>query len=163
MRRIIADSVALESVENNYIKLDDVFRTKLQGIRKDLLIVSQPEGEMFLEDSMRHLSISLDVLGFRSQRDDLYKKNKDYWDLPLWIIAADQEPLEEFCPLDYENRRIENHQRGGKDLPVTWLMPKTQRPSYSNLCWCYSKLIVGNQGLMQCLYIVKSLRRETSI
>lgn len=135
----------LESASANALTIDDTFRTKKKGVKKDLLIVSQPEGEMFLEDSVRHLSIATEVLGFRTVREDVFTDREENWQLPLWIIAAHQEPVEEFCPLSYEGKRIEHNQSGvSTKLPVVWLMPKNLNSSFSNLCWCYSRLIVGN-------------------
>ena len=141
----------LTSSAPNVLAADDSFRTRVQGVKKDLLIVSDPKGEMFLEDAIHHLKISLDVLGFRAKRQDVYRSEDSQWKLPLWIVAAGKGPMASYCPLDYESRRLEqlNNQSQGataEKLPIIWLMPQDRSVSYQNLCWCYSRLIEGRQA-----------------
>ena len=140
----------IEASSGNDLKIDDLYRTKAQGKKRDLLIVSEPEGEMFLEDPIRHLKISLDVLGFRAKREDVFIEKEVYWDLPLWILAAGDGPVEQYCPSSYEIERLRRQRSAesvtpNSSLPIIWLMPKSQNVSYKNMCWCYSKLIVGDQ------------------
>ncbi|SMF55612.1 DUF4159 domain-containing protein [Pseudobacteriovorax antillogorgiicola] len=133
----------------NGITLDDQFRTKTEGLKRDILLVSEPDGEMFLEDAIHHLRISLEVLGFRIRRLDTFQIQEQFWNLPLWIVAADRGSVNDYCPAEFETRRLANQRANDlsvkESLPVVWLLPKNLDVSYRNLCWCYSRLVEGSQ------------------
>lgn len=141
---------SIETQSPNYLTADDEFRTLAQGIQKDILMISEPKGEMFLEDSIHHLKVTLDVMGFNVKRIDTAQIQKSFWDLPLWAIAAGTGPLKDFCPLNYENRRLALQKPGSlkrnAPLPLLWLFPKDLNASYQNLCWCYSRLMESRKA-----------------
>ena len=128
----------------NAITADDTFYSYFRGFRRKILLVSQNEGEMFLEDSMHHLQTVLEVLEFDTKRIDKLDNEAEYLDYPLWIIAGHDSAVGRYCPKKipelYRAKRSGDPSAMGKRLPTIWLMPRDQGASFEGLCHCYSNL-----------------------
>ncbi len=125
---------------------DNLFRTYVRANRQDVLLVANPQGEMFLDDPAHHLKTALEVLGFRVHRRDRIQDENSYLNMPLWILWGGQEQISEYCPTIYGKKRLQNtpgneNMLGKSKLPVVWLIPSSFTASYENLCHCYSRLI----------------------
>src|SRR5690606_23916531 len=69
------------------LAMDNVFRTRLMGLKRDVLIVAEPAGERILEDPVHSLEVGLEVLGFKLKRlDTLQQPGPAPEAYPLWIV-----------------------------------------------------------------------------
>jgi len=143
----------------NLLELDNEFRTHLGGVRQDILLISEPQGEMFLEDPVHHLRIALEILGFDVKRIDRIPESIDpsYFDYPLWIISGGtSQKVNGFCPESLVDRRFEKLKTGDGlvkniNLPKVWLLPISIQANYQQLCHCYASLIERDPKVMQQL------------
>ncbi|MBC7661432.1 MAG: DUF4159 domain-containing protein [Chitinophagaceae bacterium] len=111
---------------------DNTFRAWINSHDRKAILVSQPRGEMFLEDAFFHLKTSLDVLGFKTQRLD---KIVPHNELNGQLIVAEAKPTQPrsfFCPAIKKanefNRQI-------------WLVPSEGMRDYGELCACAASFI----------------------
>lgn len=126
--------INVEDPAYNYLLLDDEYRVPFRQVNQDVLISSQPSGEMFLEDGMHHLKLVLEILGFRVRRvDQLNEVNTDYWSYPFLIVSDGGGATKSFCPLIQPNRQSDF-------LTNVWLIPNPKSTNYKSLCHCYANL-----------------------
>jgi hypothetical protein len=137
----------------NELKADDFFRSTARGMRQDILVISEPRGEMFLDDPSHHLEIALETLGFKIKRlDQIPKDSQTLFQLPLWILlGGDGRPIEDFCPVSFAERRLSNSAEepasmARKSLPKIWLAPADLRSSYRDICWCFARLTMSKNA-----------------
>lgn len=134
--------------DRNAILIDDVFFTSIKPFKDDVLLVSQPEGEMFLEDVMHHFKLILKLIGFRVERFESWQENTSkYFDYPFWILVGGNRSIyNTFCPRDYlESRRLflskfESRNDIQFKQQNIWIFPNNTFTDYSQLCECYSSL-----------------------
>lgn len=127
--------------------IDNVFRTWPTGRGRQALLVAQPRGEMFLEDSVFHLRTSLDVLGFRTQRVDKMTITEAPALKPELVVSevAPKAMRNDFCPLGAPTKAASSHL---KDLQV-WLMPSPDLDDYGELCYCFASLTRAPEELRE--------------
>ncbi|MFW7381689.1 MAG: DUF4159 domain-containing protein [Oligoflexus sp.] len=133
----------------NRAELDNEFRTFLSGAKQDILLISEPQGEMFLEDPVHHLRIALEILGFDVKRVDRVPEEMDaeYFDFPLWIVSGGTtQSMSDFCPDPLISRRFEKLKTGdglvqNPRLPKVWLLPMSIQANYQQLCHCFASLV----------------------
>lgn len=116
------------------LKADNTFRSWFNSREHRAVLVSQPGGEMFLEDAFFHLKTSLDVLGFRTQR---YDSVEQVVDLNAQLIIAEAKPTQSrsfFCP-SLAKEHNTNRQ--------VWLVPSEGMRDYSEICTCASNFITA--------------------
>ncbi len=120
--------------------IDNTFRSASNGREQKATLISQPGGEMFLEDAFFHLKTSLDVLGFKTSRYDNLQRSVDL-DSPL--IVAEAKPTQDrsfFCPVfpQTENK--------GRQV---WLVPSEGMRDYSQICACAAGFIQAPKVLSE--------------
>ncbi len=111
---------------------DNIFRSWLDTRDRKAILISQPRGEMFLEDAIFHLRTSLDVLGFKTQRLDKIRPETEFNSQLLIAEAKPAEPKSLFCP---EVNRASEYNR------QIWLLPSEGLRDYGELCSCASRFI----------------------
>lgn len=132
---------------------DNLYRTHSVGTRPDVLVLSDPGGERFLEDPAHHLEVTLDVLGFQVSRWDRLDNNwKAAAAFPLWIVQGGTgRGLGASCPTVYAQWRRDPRTlpEGVKKPPVVWLSPFDEPANYRELCHCYARLTAedGNETM----------------
>ena len=119
---------------------DNTFRTWLNSREQRAVLISQPGGEMFLEDAFFHLKTSLDVLGFKTKRYDSIREGAD---LNSQLIIAEAKPTQSrsfFCPIlpssGNANRQV-------------WLVPSDGMRDYSELCTCAAGFIQAPKAVTE--------------
>lgn len=141
------------------IKADNEFRTRLLGLKQDVLMVADAPGERLLSDPSNQLAITLEVLGFRLKRFDFVTqpgpKPSDY---PFWVLVGGSgEGVDRFCPKSLGEARRKavrdaKADAGGKAAgpaagPKIWLTPTSLDADYKELCQCYARLLLdGKDG-----------------
>ncbi|RYZ59502.1 MAG: hypothetical protein EOP07_03820 [Proteobacteria bacterium] len=111
---------------------DNTFRSWLNARDRKAILISQPGGEMFLEDAIFHLKTSLDVLGFKTQRLDKIKAETEFNSQLLIAEAKPAQPRSFFCP---------NIKKATEYNRQIWLLPSEGMRDYSELCACASSFI----------------------
>lgn len=126
---------ALTSDAQHDLQADNIFRSQLKLQAPSALLIAQPHGEMFLEDSVFHLKASLDVFGMQTKRldriadDDAVSKDAS-------LIVAEAEggfPRSYFCPL----QRL----KSGRGDFQFWLLPSSDLRDYEQICSCAAAFI----------------------
>ena len=128
----------------------DAFYTFVKGVKQNLLLVADPDGEQFLEDPAHHLNIALEILGFKVTRIDRFAKKPSLpqEDYPVKIVLAGiDRDIDSQCPrIDKENGHAEFG--GGEQVKkkqVTWLIPFSARADYAVMCRCFARFSgIGN-------------------
>lgn len=126
--------LSIADASYNQVIVDDEFRVPFRQVNQDVLISSQPSGEMFLEDGMHHLRVVLEILGFRVRRvDELNSMSSDYWGYPFLILSDGGGAMSTFCPSMPPSKR-------SNGFTNVWLMPSPKSTNYKGLCQCYARL-----------------------
>lgn len=111
---------------------DNSYRSWYNARDRKAIMISQPRGEMFLEDAIFHLKTSLDVLGFKTQRLDKIRPETEFNSQLLIAEAKPAQPRSFFCPVvkkaNEYNRQI-------------WLLPSEGMRDYGELCACAASFI----------------------
>jgi hypothetical protein len=150
----------LPAGQRDGLAFDNEYRSQMTGIRQDVLLISEPQGEMFLEDPVHHLKIALEILGFDVKRLDRVPDKMDdrFYEYPLWVISGGGAgELSGFCPKDFAERRFASLRRGdglvtgARTLPDIWLLPLHLQADYQSLCHCYATMVERDPGVMQSL------------
>lgn len=136
------------------LTLDDEFRTRLFGLRQDVLLVSETSGERVLEDPTEQLGTALEVLGFKLSRFDyIVQPGPAPEQYPFMVLAGGAgSGVDRFCPKSIEVARLaaraKQGARDGRDAPMPkiWLMPFAVEADYGELCDCYARLVVSRDG-----------------
>ena len=133
------------------VKFDNEFRSFFRAQRQDVLVVSDPLGEMFLDDPAHHLKTSLEVLGFKVHRLDKIQNEKEYLKMPLWILLGGSQGTQSYCPSTLGKQGLRNAGITGQGiasarLPKIWLLPNNFSANYSDLCHCFHNLIEDRNG-----------------
>lgn len=123
--------------------VDNEYRSLVQGIKQDAVLIADPMGEMFLDDPAHHLEVSLDLLGFNVKRlDHLNPKEEPSLDAPFWVLfAGTGKGVDNFCPSNFVQQRFNSSSQ--KKLPIVWLAPYAEETNYKELCTCYNQLVVA--------------------
>ncbi len=129
---------------------DNEFRTDMLGLKQDVLLVSDTDGERALEDPAEQLTVAMEILGFRLKRHDyLAQPGPDPEDYPFIVLLAGKGTnVDRFCPRSLELARLaEKAKQGAKDgrrraMPKVWLAPATLDADYRALCQCYARLLM---------------------
>jgi hypothetical protein len=128
----------LSSDAKGDLSIDDTFRTLLNSQEHRAVLISQPGGEMFLDDAFFHLKTSLDVLGFKTQRYDTIRPEINW---ASQLIVAEAKPTQDrsfFCPSlgksDGATRQV-------------WLVPSAGMRDYSEICTCAAQMIQAPKAL----------------
>lgn len=138
------------------LQADNEFRTRLLGLKQDVLMVADGAGERLLGDPANQLGVALEVLGFRLKRFDFVQqpgpKPTDY---PFWIlVGGGGEGVDRFCPksLGEARRRAAKEAKdaatGDKAFaggPKIWLAPAALDADYKELCQCYARLLLDGK------------------
>lgn len=125
--------------------IDNNFNSWLAVKGQRALLVAQPRGEMFLEDSVFHLRTSLEILGFRTQRVDKIEFDQGRWSKPDLLVSemAPQAIQSESCPSALIQKagaeRLKNLQ--------IWLLPSPDLSDYGGLCHCFASLAKAPEAL----------------
>ncbi|MGE0174795.1 MAG: DUF4159 domain-containing protein [Oligoflexales bacterium] len=126
-----------ELVVNDGLAMDNTYFTSASGIKQELLVISHPIGENFLDNPNHHISTSLETLGFKVRAfDKAPDENFDYEHYPLWILLGglDSEGTS-FCPSINGDQGLS---KGG--VTKIWLAPHGENSNYSYLCKCLTQL-----------------------
>ena len=111
---------------------DNTYRSWFNARDRKAIMISQPRGEMFLEDAIFHLKTSLDVLGFKTQRLDKIRPETEFNSQLLIAEAKPAQPRSFFCPVvkkaNEYNRQV-------------WLLPSEGMRDYGELCACAASFI----------------------
>lgn len=151
--------IDFDSPEQSLLGLDHEFRTFFSGVRQDVLLISEPQGEMFLEDPVHHLRIALELLGFDVKRIDRVPEPMDqsYYDYPLWILSGGSSAqVQDFCPVGLAKRRIEARRTGDSLLekprmPKLWMLPMSVQANYQQLCHCFASFVERDAKVLEQL------------
>lgn len=122
------------------LKADNTFRSWLNSREHRAVLISQPGGEMFLEDVFFHLKTSLDVLGFKTQRYDTIDQGHD---LNAQLVIAEAKPTQArsfFCP---------TLPKSGNAYRQVWLVPSEGMRDYSELCSCAASFIQAPKAVTE--------------
>jgi len=111
---------------------DNTFRSWLDTRDRKAILISQPQGEMFLEDAIFHLRTSLDVLGFKTQRLDKIRPETEFNSQLLVAEAKPAQPQAFFCP------KITKATESNRQV---WLLPSEGLRDYGELCSCAARFI----------------------
>lgn len=135
--------------DNDAIVFDNQFISRLNLVNHDALIVSEPVGELFLEDPAYHIEVALSLLGFKVKKLDRIPENDvsiNNYSL-LVILGGTSGGADSYCPEEYFKTRVSNLQletdsgSTKKKLPIVWLAPyDSNNVNYYDLCLCYNKL-----------------------
>ncbi|RZA26299.1 MAG: DUF4159 domain-containing protein [Proteobacteria bacterium] len=112
--------------------IDNTYRTYLNSRERRAVLISQPGGEMFLEDAFFHLKTSLDVLGFKTQRYDTIRSEIDWGSQLIIAEAKPTQDRESFCPT------LPKSVGGTRQV---WLVPSVGMRDYSEICACAAGFI----------------------
>jgi hypothetical protein len=137
--RLRADEPHLkwELVVEDELTMDNTYYTIANGMKQELLVVSHPIGENFLDNPNHHITTSLETLGFKVRTfDKAPDESFDYEHYPVWILfgGLDSEGTS-FCPNLTGDQGLN---RGG--VTKIWLAPHDESANYSHLCACLTKL-----------------------
>lgn len=122
---------------------DNSFRSSLKLQAPSALLIAQPHGEMFLEDSVFHLKTSLDVLGMQTKRVDRIN-DEEAVTRDASLIVAEAEggfPRSFFCP----QQRLKN---GRGDFQF-WLLPSAGLRDYEQICSCAAAFIQAPRAVTE--------------
>ncbi len=132
----------IKADQNEGLLADNEYRSLVQGVKQDALLIADPLGEMFLDDPAHHLEVSLDLLGFNVKRlDYVSSKDEPSLDAPFWVLLGGAgKGVDSFCPSNFVHQRLSGQSL--KKLPLVWLAPYAEQASYREVCHCFSKLAV---------------------
>lgn len=124
---------------------DNDLRTLVLGLKQNILLIADPNGERPLEDPAKQLTISLEIHGFRiMRRDFLDGDGPNPAAYPLWIILGGVgSGVDRFCPKSLHKSRLLAKDSDKSSVPKVWLAPHTLEADYGELCQCYARLIKG--------------------
>lgn len=137
---------SLEGLPSDSISLDNTFRTAVTGIGQHVTLIGAAAGEQILDDPSHQLAVSLEILGLRLRRfDRIEQPGPDAVEYPFWVIVGGDSPMDSYCPASLTQARLafsatskENMLRA---MPKIWLVPTSLEANYSDLCWCYFRLL----------------------
>lgn len=129
--------------QKDNLPADNEYRTLIQGIKQDAILVADPLGEMSLDDPAHHLEVSLDLLGFNVKRlDSLAPSDEPSLEAPFWVLLGGSgKGVDSFCPNNFVQQRFNTNNK--KKLPIIWLAPYAEDANYKELCNCYNRLVVA--------------------
>ncbi len=128
------------------IELDNEFRVFLVGVKKNAVLISEPQGELPLESPEYFLHKALDILDFRIvRRDTITPPSADLLEYPYWFIyASSHRPIDRYCPTNLIKLRSQYNELTTKHAPKVWLIPQSVTPSFPNLCHCFARLAIAD-------------------
>lgn len=143
------------------LTLDDEFRSKVAGVKHDVVVIGETGGEQLLEDPLSQLQVALDVLGFKAKRFDFIKQPgpkvgpQDF----MVLAGGTGQGVDRFCPRRFETLRLSpggqgkdartmRASRGGKGGPKVWLFPLAIEADYNELCLCYARLLASKSDTL---------------
>ena len=129
----------LKTGNGDLISSDDSFRTTVRGVKKDVLVISEPVGERFLDDPAHHLVTSLQVLGFNVKRADRVDNVSHISKYPLVIIlGGTSRNINSWCP---DELTVSKRRQKPTDS-IIWLVPRGHDSSFADICSCYARLLL---------------------
>jgi hypothetical protein len=136
----------LDGNDEDQIPSDNEFRTAVKGIGQHVVLIGDSGGERILDDASHQLEVSLDILGFRIRRiDHLDQPGPKSSEFPLWVVMGGEgSGISDYCPVSITQERlarIGNSNKVSQNMPKIWLVPRDLRANYSDLCWCYHRLL----------------------
>jgi hypothetical protein len=137
---------ALDGIEDDQIPADNEFRTAVKGIGQQVIFIGESAGERILDDASHQLEVSLEILGFRIRRFDRLEqpgpKSSEY---PFWVIVGgDGSGISDYCPVNIAAERLSRLEKTStvtSQMPKIWLVPRDLNANYSDLCWCYHRML----------------------
>lgn len=125
------------------LSADNEFRVMAQGIRQDILLIADTNGERPLEDPAKQLAISLEIQGFRVKRMDFVEgAGPTPAAFPFWVLVGGMgSGVDRFCPKSLQNARNAVRDSVKASLPKVWLAPYSVDADYRELCQCYARLL----------------------
>ena len=150
------------NTQNDGIAMDNTFRSYLTELKQDVLVISEPQGEQFLEDPIHHLSIALELVGFQLRRmDRVPADQQSLYQYPFWVLSGGARgSYQDFCPSSLIKRRLAQQStmegaRGAQPLPKVWLLPLSLSADYQSLCQCFATFVerdasVGRKMPLYC-------------
>ncbi len=143
----------LDPATPDAMELDNEFRVTMRGARRSAVVISEPAGEMTLEDPIYHLQNSLQVMGYELERFDyVTQPGPDPLQYALMVLAGGGgKGVDFFCPRSITETRS-RHQASGAVLPMVWLVPRTFRVDYGELCHCFARLTASEGALSRPAY-----------
>ena len=136
------------------IEADNIFRSKIHGIKQNIVLVSESTGEMLLDDPVNQLQIALEVQGFNVKRyDQVNQPGPEAKKYPLWILVGGLgSGVDQFCPKSLgQARRSEanqlKYQEQNIPQPNIWLAPIVADADFKELCQCYFRTMMAKNEL----------------
>lgn len=128
------------SEESDANEIDNVFYTSLLGVKQNIVLINDINGEHFLEDASQDINSILQVLGFHVERyDHVNSIALSQSNIPLKILlGGGSKDFNDFCP---ESFFLNEDTAKLTDKSKIWLIPQNSEASYQQLCLCASRLI----------------------
>lgn len=137
------------------LTIDNVFRSEIRGYKQNALMIAGVSGEMELEDPTHHLRKILEVMDFYVKRLEMVEQpGPEPSRYPFWIVMGGRgQGIDRFCPKSIESARLaKQSSQGARDLattklPYIWLIPDGVETRYTDLCWCFARLMISDDPL----------------
>jgi hypothetical protein len=142
-----AEPLIFKIEADDALKADNEFRTRLLGLKQDVLMIADAAGERLLADPAGQLGVALEVLGFRLKRFDFVNQpGPKPLDYPFWVlVGGGGEGVDRFCPKSLGEARRKAQKDGFSSGPKIWLAPASLDADYRELCQCYARLLLDGK------------------